>query len=215
MTRRDPSALPLQTREAPIGDINVEARTVDLVFSTGAIVRRRRWIGWDAAIPFDEVLIVTREAVNLDRLNAGAPVLDSHSIYSTFSQFAVVENARIEKGEGLATIRFPSAGTDETADRMFGMVSQRIIRNVSCGYTLDEVEVVPPQKQNDVEKRIVKRWTPFEISFVTVPADMGAQTRAAESLQMFPLVLTRGGPVSAASPLARMRMRALAARAGK
>jgi hypothetical protein len=44
------------------------------------------------------------------------------------------------KGEGLADIRFPSKGV-EAADRMFAMVDQRIIRNISVGYSIDEVEV--------------------------------------------------------------------------
>lgn len=202
--RVDPTALPLQTREAPIGSVDVQARTVDVVFTTGAAVRRRRYTGWDTSVPFDEILVVSREAVNLDRLSAGAPALDSHSVWSTSSQVGVVENPRIERGQGLARIRFPSQGTDETADRMFAMVDQRIIRNVSVGYTLDEVSVVEPQKAGDVEQRIAKRWTPYEISFVTVGADAGAQTRSADQLALYPVAIVRD--LRNAS-LARMRMR--------
>jgi phage head maturation protease len=65
---------------------------------------------------------------------------------------------------------------------MFALVSEGIIRNVSVGYSIDEVRVVAPEKAGEVEKRIVTRWTPFEISFVTIPADAGAQTRALESI---------------------------------
>lgn len=200
-----PSALPLQTRTAPIEAVDSDKRVVDVVWTTGAAVRRRRWVGYDSAVPFDEILTVSREAIDLARLNAGAPALDSHSTYTTGSQVGVVENARIEGGKGLAQIRFPSKGTDPAADRMFAMVSEKIIRNISVGYIINEIRVVEPEKKGDVEKRIATRWTPYEVSFVTVPADAGAQVRAAD-LATYPLAVIR-------SPLqtiaARMRMRQL------
>lgn len=72
---------------------------------------------------------------------------------------------------------------------MFALVSDGIIRNVSVGYAIDEVRVVEPQKKGEVEKRIITRWTPFEVSFVTIPADAGAQVRGAE--ETFPVVISR------------------------
>lgn len=207
-----PAGLPMQTRALPVHSVDVEKRTVDVVFTTGAAVRRRRWTGWDTSVPFDEILTVSREAVNLDRLNAGAPALDSHSVWSTFSQIGVVENARIEGGKGLATIRFPSKGTDEAADRMFAMVSEGIIRNISVGYSIEEVRIEQAEKPGSIERRIVTRWTPHELSFVTVPADKDAQVRAAEQLTIYPFALQGRGieldaPASAHSAMrTRMRM---------
>lgn len=201
-----PSSLPLQTRLAPVSTINAETRTVDVVFTTGASVRRARWTGWDTRVPFDEILLVSAEAIDLSRLRSGAPALDSHSFYTTYAQVGVVDEARIEKGEGLATIRFPSKGVDDAADRMFSLVAERIIRNISVGYTINEVRVEEPKKAGEVEKRIVTRWQPFEISFVTVPADAGAQVREAPAT--FPFVVERPATFNAAA-LARMRMRSL------
>ncbi len=201
-SRNDPAALPMQTRAAPISAVNVERRTVDLVFTTGAAVRRRRWTGWETSVPFDEILEVSRDAIDMTRLNAGAPVLDSHSPYSTSSQVGVVERAWLDGGEGWATVRFPSAGLDQAADRMFGMVNEKIIRNVSVGYSINKVRVVEPTKKDDVEKRIATRWTPFEISFVTIPADAGAQVRNGDE---YPLLIERAFDPAAA--IARMRMR--------
>ena len=42
-----PVALPMQLRRAPIlpATVNTETRSVDVVFTTGAAVRRRRWTG--------------------------------------------------------------------------------------------------------------------------------------------------------------------------
>ena len=177
-----PVALPMQLRRAPIlpATVNTEARSVDVVFTTGAAVRRRRWTGWDTSVPFDEILEVSDRAVDLTRLNAGAPALDSHSVWSSHSQVGVVERAWIEGKEGKATIRFPREGLDQAADRMFGLISDGIIRNVSVGYSIERVKVVEPAAKGEVEQRIVERWTPLEVSFVTVPADPRAQVRAAD-----------------------------------
>ena len=62
---------------------------------------------------------------------------------------------------------------------MWGLVSEGIIRNVSVGYSQDEVKIERPERIGDVGKWVVTRWTPFEISFVTIPADPGAQVREA------------------------------------
>ena len=45
--------LPMQTRLAPIASIESEARTVEVVWTTGASVRRRRWTGFDTAIDYE------------------------------------------------------------------------------------------------------------------------------------------------------------------
>jgi hypothetical protein len=200
----DPRALPMQTREMPVSSVNEADRTVEVTFTTGATVRRRRYTGWDTSVPFDESLEVSSKAINLDRLNAGAPALDSHSAYSTFSQVGVIERAWINAGEGRALIRFPSLAVDASADRMFSLVKEKIIRNVSVGYSIDEVRVVAAEKPGEVEKRIVTRWTPFEVSFVTIPADAGAQTRSLATADLYPCAITRSDIATAS--LARMRM---------
>lgn len=182
----------MQTRALPVGSVDAEKRTVEVTFTTGATVRRRRWTGWDTSVPFDEILEVSRSAINLDRLNKGAPALDSHSAYRTSSQVGVIEKAWIDGGEGRAMIRFPSKGVDESADRMFAMVSEGIIRNVSVGYSIDEVRVVEPQKKGEVEQRIATRWTPYEVSFVTIPADADAQVRGTD--ETFPVTINRAAP---------------------
>ncbi|MDO5501165.1 MAG: hypothetical protein Q4F67_15940, partial [Propionibacteriaceae bacterium] len=137
-----PVALPMQLRREPIlpASVDAETRSVDVVFTTGAAVRRRRWTGWDSSVSFDEILEVSDRAVDLTRLNAGAPALDSHSVWSSHSQVGVVERAWIEGKEGRATIRFPREGLDQAADRMFGLIGDGIIRNVSVGYSIEIIE---------------------------------------------------------------------------
>ena len=197
--------LPMQLRRGELSAVNAEARTMDVVWTTGASVDRIQWVGWDTAVPYVEELRVSDASVNLERMNAGAPVLDSHSTWSTRSQVAVVERAWIEKGNGFATIRFPSAGVDEASDRLFALASEKIVRNISVGYSIDQVRVVKPEKRDEKERRIIERWTPHEISFVTIPADPGAQVRSQE-VRTFPLSIAVVGAAEAAA--IRMRMRA-------
>lgn len=198
--------LPMQLRRGELTAINVDARTLDVIWTTGASVDRIQWVGWDTAVPYVEELRVTETAVNLTRMNAGAPVLDSHVVWSTRAQVAVVERAWIEKGNGFATIRFPTAGVDASSDRLFALASEKIVRNISVGYSIDQVRVIKPEKRDEKERRIVERWTPHEISFVTIPADPGAQVRSQDA-RTFPLSLAVVGAAEAAA--IRMRMRAL------
>ena len=127
--------LPLMSRSAPVGSVDADARTLDVVFSTGSTVRRTRAIGFDTRIPYDETIIVSVDAVNMERLNAGAPVLDSHENWTTLSQIGVVERAWIDGANAMARVRFPQEGIDPSADRLFALVSDGIVRNVSVGYS--------------------------------------------------------------------------------
>jgi len=187
--RRD--ALPMQTRLAPVSSIDAEARSIDLVWTTGAAVRRRKY-DWESGriLNYDEILVVSEKAVDLSRLNSGAAVLDSHNVWSTQSQVAVVERASIDGGEGKASVRFPKAGVDEAADRMFALVADKIVRNVSVGYAIDKVRIEKSEQAGDVEKWFVERWTPYEISFVTIGADPGAQVRSEPPDRLFPFEIT-------------------------
>lgn len=175
--------LPLMSRSAPVGSVDADTRTLDVVFSTGSTVRRTRAIGFDTRIPYDETIIVSADAVNMERLNAGAPVLDSHENWTTLSQIGVVERAWIDGANAMARVRFPQEGIDPSADRLFALVSDGIVRNVSVGYSQDVVRIIAAEKRDDVERRIVERWTPYEISFVTIPADVGAQVRSEDARQ--------------------------------
>jgi hypothetical protein len=187
------NALPMQTRLAPVASIEAETRTVEVVWTTGASVRRRRWTGFDTAIDYEEILVVSRDAVDLSRLDAGAPVLDSHSQWTTRAIVGVVERAWIDKAEGRASLRFPKPGVDDAADRLFALVTDGIVRNISVGYRIDKVRVERPERVGEPERWFVERWTPHELSFVAVGADPGAQVRGdsapAEALPTFPFEL--------------------------
>jgi hypothetical protein len=182
-------ALPLQTRLAPIASVEAQSRTVEVVWTTGAAVRRRRWTGFDTALDYDEILVVSRDTIDLSRLEVGAPVLDSHAQWTTQAIVGVVESAWIDQGEGRATVRFSKAGVDEASDRLFALVADGIVRNVSVGYRIDKVRIERPERAGEPERWFVERWTPHELSFVAVGADPGAQVRGAPEPPAFPFEL--------------------------
>src|SRR5262245_20183432 len=87
--------------------IDPAARTVELVFSTGAAVQR---YDWRTDQLYLETLSMKPADVRLDRLNAGAPFLNTHSGYSLDDILGVVVDgsAHVRSGRGVATVRISS-----------------------------------------------------------------------------------------------------------
>lgn len=172
--------LPSQIRAAQIepSSFNAEQRTVDVVFTTGALVRR---IDWARERYYDEELIVSEEAVDLSRMRAGASVLNTHGQWDLEDVIGVVTDASIVGTEGHATVRLSER------PELAGIVADiqaGIIRHISAGYTVQRIEMVPPESRTDggtVWLYRATRWTPSEISFVPVPADAGSGTRSKPS----------------------------------
>lgn len=178
--------LPLQVRAASVAanSVNAEARTVEVVWTTGARVARYSF----ADGRYLEELATDAKSVRLGRLNAGGPVLDSHRSYGLDSVIGVVEpgSAKLANGEGRATVRF--ARDDERADSIWRKVEQGIIRAVSVGY---RVHKMVESKTEDGSKVLrATDWEPFEISFVAVGADAEAGVRA-DGREENPCELTR------------------------
>lgn len=165
---------PLDFR-AEIGTVNEEARTVDVIFSTGAAVDRMDyWTGKR----YVEKLSLKPGHVRLDRLNAGAAVLDTHSGYSLANVMGAVQpdSARLEKGVGVATLRF--ARTPDV-ENVWQKVRDGIVRFVSVGYRVHKFEE-DAANPTQVPVRTAVDWEPYEISMVPMPADAGAKVRAGD-----------------------------------
>ena len=173
MTEMQTAEVPrLEARFAP-STFNADTRTVELVWSTGARVRRN---DWRSGQPFIEELAMTEEAVDLARLNGGAPLLNTHGQYDLRDVIGVVERAWISNGEGRAQVRF--SARDEVQP-ILNDVRDGILRNVSVGYQVASEDWQEARGADDVLVRTAKKWTPFEISLVPIPADASAQVRAA------------------------------------
>lgn len=155
---------------------DAEKRTIDVVFTTGARGKRYSWSG-----PFYEELAVDKKSVRLERLNAGAPVLNSHGSAGMFHPgrglrdiMGVVERAKIVGKEGVATLRFSER---EDIQDLVRDIQTGIIRNVSVGYQVHKFEEMDPAEDGTPVLRAVD-WEPYEVSFVAMPFDMGAQARS-------------------------------------
>lgn len=173
-TRRtvDLPALAVRAAIAP-ASINSDDRTIDVIFTTGAPVKR--W-DWRTGTQYIERLSMDPAHVRLERLNSGAPVLDSHSGYSLASVLGVVEDgtAKMSGKKGTATLRFSK---DEDAERVWRKIDERVVRSTSVGYVVHHYTEIPAKRDGDLPVRLADDWEPFEISMVPMPADAGAQTR--------------------------------------
>lgn len=168
---------------------NRETRTVDVVWTTGAQVRRYSWARDEE---FDEELVVEQSALRLGRLNSGAPFLNSHRSYGLESILGVVVegSVRVNGGRGYATIRFSERPQVEGIIRD---IEGGIIRNVSVGYRVHRFERVAAADRKDGGARALMRavdWEPLEISAVAVGADAAAQVRG-DTADLAPVIIER------------------------
>jgi hypothetical protein len=152
--------------------LNEEARTVEVVFATEEPVMR---YSWSLDGYFREVLACTPDSVDMTRMENGAPVLNSHNRYSLEDQIGVVESARFENGQGVATLRLSSR--DEVTP-FFQDIKDGIIRNISVGYKVNRYEKQPMSEGENIPTFRAVSWEPMEISFVPVPADPKSGVRS-------------------------------------
>ena len=145
MMRSEPVAL---TRAQQIDE---EDRTLEFPFSSEYPVAR--YFG-------NEILAHTREAVDLARLNDGAPLLFNHD---PDKLIGVVERAWVDEDQkrGYARVRM---SRNPFAQEVMNDVRDGVLRNVSFGYAINDME----QRGEDF---IVTRWSAHELSLVSIPAD--------------------------------------------
>ncbi|WP_235154273.1 prohead protease/major capsid protein fusion protein [Pseudomonas nitroreducens] len=163
----------LQLRAAVRPDsVNIEERTVEITWTTGA--KGRRW-SWDIGSYMEE-LEVSESAVRLERLNNGAPFLNTHSTWELGDVIGVVERAWLEGGEGRALVRFSQR---EDVEPIFRDVRDGILRNISVGYSVHRYEMIEAPDDKLTTYRAVD-WEPMELSLVPIGFDDGAKTRGAK-----------------------------------
>lgn len=170
-------------------------RRIDVVLSTGAIVRRRSW-SWDGPEEYDEELVVSADAVDLTRINTGAPFLlqhekeDSNALLGT----CLADSGRIEDNEVVATVEF--VPEELAIARAVEPYIQEIARgyrpNVSVGYK--PLTTVKTERSDNVPLHQITRWLPMEVSSVIIPADNDAGYRSHPQEQR--AMSTKNAPVT-------------------
>ncbi|HFL4148876.1 phage major capsid protein [Escherichia coli] len=135
----------------------------EIAFSSEQPYQRQFWDEQNQEmVVLDEILVHTPEAVDLSRLNNNAPLLFNHNFDN---HIGVVCNARIDADNvGRALVKFSKHGT--LANDIRNKVIEGTMEKISVGYDIKEYQIDYAKGQ-----LIVTKWAPFEISFVTVPAD--------------------------------------------
>ncbi|ELK6830144.1 phage major capsid protein [Escherichia coli] len=135
----------------------------EIAFSSEQPYQRQFWDEQNQEmVVLDEILVHTPEAVDLSRLNNNAPLLFNHNFDN---HIGVVCNARIDTDNvGRALVKFSKHGT--LANDIRNKVIEGTMEKISVGYDIKEYHIDYTKGQ-----LIVTKWAPYELSFVTVPAD--------------------------------------------
>ena len=117
-----------------------------------------------------EILEHKDDSVDLTRLNTIGCLLFNHDRDKVIGK---INRAWIENGRGQAEVEFDS---DEDSEVIFQKVSSGTLKGVSVGYMVEVWEDVSANKTSSDGRftgpcSIATKWTPYEISIVSVPAD--------------------------------------------
>ena len=117
-----------------------------------------------------EILSHDEGAVDLSRLNSIGCLLFNHKRDEVIGK---INKAWIENGRGEAEVEFD---VDEDSEKIYQKVKSGTLKGVSVGYKIDSLEEVQANKKSSNGKftgpcDVATKWTPFEISIVSVPAD--------------------------------------------
>jgi hypothetical protein len=176
-------AFPLSTWSAPIGNVNESSRTIDIVWTAGASVRR---YDWNRDRYYIEQLSTEPAAVRMERLQSGkAPFLDSHSSWSLSDVLGVIESAESPANGGTATVRFSKR---DDVEPIYQDVKDGILTAVSLGARIHRLEMIPPDTEGNKDWIYhATDWEPYEVSLVVVGADPNAVVRSDKPNEKQPL----------------------------
>lgn len=137
-------------------DINLDTRTVSLAFASETPIER--YFGF-------EILDCKPGSMRFARLESGAPLLWNHN---PDCQIGVV--TRQEIGADRVCRADVMFSMSDEGEENFQDVVQGIKRNTSVGYVIHALQL--DSIQNDTETYRITDWEPYEISLVSMPADV-------------------------------------------
>ena len=136
---------------------------------------RRRTLSFSSEEPVNrffgrEILDHGEGAVDLRRLSEIGVLLFNHDMDKVVGR---ILKAWVENGRGMAEVEFD---TDADAEKVFGKVQSGTLKTTSVRYSVDSWEEVRPGATSADGRfqgpcQIARRWTPLEVSIVSVPAD--------------------------------------------
>ena len=149
--------------DCSIREVEGEGNERKFMLSFSSEAAYERWWG-------TEILSHKEGAVNLERLNEIGCALYNHNRDYVIGK---INRAGLEEGRCYAEIEFDD---DEESEKIYRKVKNNTLRGVSVGYVVNEWEDVRQGHTSEDGRfegpcSIATRWTPMEISIVSVPAD--------------------------------------------
>lgn len=136
--------------------VNADERTVQLAFATENPVER--WFGL-------EILDCKPKSVRLGRLRSAGPVLVGHD---PDDHVGVVEKASVDKdGICRATVRFSRSARGQ---EILQDIADGIRTNISVGYLIHDNRLEGEKNGTSIYR--ITDWEPYEVSIVSMPADV-------------------------------------------
>lgn len=176
-TDRLAAVLPLLLREAKptAKDERRTLQTATLQRMEGEGNERKFILSFSSEEPYErwfgtEILDHAPGAVDLQRINEIGCLLFNHNRDAVVGK---INRAWLENNRGMAEVEFD---TDEQSEIIFQKVRSGTLKGVSVGYRIDSIEEVMAGKTSADGRftgpcEIARKWWPFEISIVSVPAD--------------------------------------------
>ncbi len=112
-----------------------------------------------------ETLLHTEEAIDYSRVAAGScPLLYNHN---NDEYIGIVESVRLDNGQLRAVVRLSK--NSDFARQVSADILDGILRSISIGYEINEM--AEGEDIDGIPQYIATRWTLYEVSVVTTPAD--------------------------------------------
>ncbi len=150
-------------REYTVQDITESDGIFEIAFSSETPVERQIENEYGHPVTVNEILVHDGpDNADLTRINNGAALLFNHNFDNHLGK-VIPGSVRIDSDRfGRAKVQFSKHGA--LAKEVYEKVKEGTISKISFGYDINEYEL-----QGD--NLLVTKWAPYEISFVTVPAD--------------------------------------------
>lgn len=145
---------------------NEESMTVECIYATETPVDRGE---------FMEVLDISPEALDACRLDSKAVALIWNHEWDDPRVVGRVVRHWIEGRNAIALIQL---STSQYSKGTVDDIKSGVIKSVSVGYDVLDYEDEKSKSAGQKVIRRVKRWMPFEVSIVGIPADYNAQFRS-------------------------------------
>jgi HK97 family phage prohead protease len=121
--------------------------------------------------------------LDLEQFRKNPVILLSHNDHRFPVAKALPEMIRVEKGEVLMRIQFPSRGKYEEADIAFELYADGFMRGISIGFVPEDWEDVEEGSGSDKQHvRIYRKARLLEVSLVTIPSNDNALAQRAATL---------------------------------